>query len=186
VTSRTPVVEDHEPGQVRLGRCGLCWLPVEGHDQAVAEMQAELVASGQAFHYGPGPHKSGSPQQVHGAKRGGRMVAETRRHGGATYQPVLLVTPKRGFPVSAWPERNRQVVASEFTPAVYNQYAADQRSFVEADASRHIGTWLDKDTGLVHLDVVKVLQDEAEARAIAIANGEIAYYSFEAKGEVRV
>lgn len=186
----------HDPVP-RFDVCVECMGPLEpaAHDEHVAALRREFgveeeevaaSAATEAFHYGPGPHPSGSPQSVHGAKRGGRMTKATFRDGGATYQPVLLRTPTKGFPVAMFPERNRQVPAAGFTAEAYNEYERDNLEFIEQDEARHIGTWLDEETDIVHLDVVHVLTDENEARRIAVENGEIAYFSFETMSEVRV
>jgi hypothetical protein len=191
VSTPALVLEDHEPAEVRMGVCGLCWFPAdESHDGEVAaargELEAHLASVASSFHMGPGPHKSGSSQAVHGAKRGGRMTKATFRDGGATYQPVLLVTPDKGFPVSMFPELNEEMPAGEFNAERYNAYERRHKAFIAEDPARHIGTWVDRQTDRVHLDVVHVLTDEAEARRVAIEKGEIAYFSFELMDEVRV
>ena len=190
MTSQTRTLEDHAAELNGFGECRLCGFPADGHDEAVVaergEVEALTASARQEFHYGPGPHKSGSPQAVHGAKRGGRMTKATFRDGGATYQPVLRNTPTRGFPVAMFPELNEEMPASEFTAERYNAYERRHLEFIAEDPARHIGTWLDKQTKRVHLDVVHVLTDEAEARRVAVANGEIAYFSFETMSDVRV
>jgi len=193
VTSRVMNLEPHEPVVDGFGHCRECWLEAgDAHDEEVAAAKARLEqalaasAASQEFHMGPGPHPSGSPQAVHGAKRGGRMTKATFRDGGATYQPVLRNTPSRGFPVSMFPELNEEMSASEFTAERYNAYERRHKAFIAEDPARHIGTWLDRKTSRVHLDVVHVLTDEGEARRVAIENGEIAYFSFELMEEVRV
>ena len=191
MTSYVPVLDDHVQQPNSFGECSVCFLPLEGHDEAVAEAKAEFeeelaALKASSFHMGPGPHPSGSPQSAHGAKRGGRMTKATFRDGGATYQPVLRNTPTRGFPVAMFPELNEEMPASEFTAERYNAYERRHLEFIREDPARHIGTWLDKQTKRVHLDVVHVLTDEAEARRVAVANGEIAYFSFETMSDVRV
>jgi hypothetical protein len=182
VSTRVAQLEDHEPDVNAFGDCRLCWLPVDGHDEALAELRAKVEealtssAVTEAFHHGPGPHPSGSPQQVHGAKRGGRLMAQALKSGGFTYQPVALNGPKEGFAVSPYPERTKVTPVGEMSAKVINDYAKANREFIEADPSRHLGGWNDKDTGLFYLDVVVVKASAPEAAKVAREFGEIAFY----------
>jgi hypothetical protein len=184
VSIRFANLEPHEPADVRFGECGLCWLPAdETHDERVAAERAEveaLVAASGRPKVRPKVRVE-VPEHYHTFHYAGQ-----HDHGGATYQPVLNVIPKTGFPVAAFQERNSNMPAGEFSKDVYNVYEREHRAFIAQDGARYIGTWLDKGTGRVHLDIVHVLTDEAEARRVAIANGEIAYFSFETMSEVRV
>jgi hypothetical protein len=195
VSSVVALLADHAPAKVRFGRCGLCWFPADdGHDAAVAAERKRLdipagqlkameamVASTATLH-----QAGGHDQKSHGNRRGGELSQATRRTGGFTYQPVLNVTPRKGYSVSVFPERNVQVSSKSYTRKTVNDYVKANIGFVAEDPQRHVGGWLDKDTGLVHLDVVLVKDTEAEARQLAIEFGEIAYYNLTDGNEVRV
>lgn len=77
------------------------------------------------------------------------------------------------------------IVAREaFTPDDVSSFAA--ATVPVWDASQALGTWLDEDTDLVHLDRTAVVSDRGEALALAAARGEIAVWCFASGTEIRL
>jgi hypothetical protein len=151
-------------------------------ETAISTEPGSLAASGDTFHMGPGPHPSGSPQSVHGAKRGGRLSHEMDTSGGFTYQPMSNQTPKTGFVVAAFPERQRRISRAEYAKDArgeIDRYDKAQRSFIAEDPQRHLGGWDDKVTGDVFLDVTVIKATEAEGRKLGRDTDQYAIWDLE-------
>jgi len=180
-------LEPHEPDVDGFGYCRECWLEADDtHDEQVAAAKARLekalAASAGEFHLRPGPHPSGSPQSVRGAKRGGRLLREARNKGRFTYQPILRNSPREGFAVSPYPQHTQILEASKVTAKHINDYTAKHREFIKSDPRHHLGGWRDDETGLFYLDIAIVEDTRAGAKAVAERYGERAFYDLSAPG----
>ena len=109
-------------------------------------------------HYGPGPHKSGSPQSSHALGGTGRATAATMagiEQGGSSVRTSGM-TPSSGIMVSYPPGSGHNRVIDATAPrakveAQVREFVEAQRAFVTNKADRYIGGWVD--AGKLHLDV---------------------------------
>jgi hypothetical protein len=154
---------------------------------AISTEPGSLAASADSFHQGPGPHQSGSPQSVHGAKRGGRLSQEMGKSGGFTYQPIANQTPKTGFVVAAFPERQHRISRAEYAKDArgeIDRYDKAQHSFIAEDPQRHLGGWDDKVTGDVFLDVTVINATDEEGVKLGGDTDQYAIWDLERGEEI--
>lgn len=131
-------------------------------------------------HYGPGKHKNGSPQSIHGNwSRGAssrQLMSLTQQNEGSTTELQSGVHPTEGWAVAL--HRYGQEI-----PEGRNPSADDIKRFVTSrysaltEPDRFLGTWLDPETGSMWLDVVEVHDDFSVAEEIARAGNEIAIFN---------
>lgn len=127
-------------------------------------------------HYGPGNHKSGSPQSAHNmgpdaaANTAKQMSSDIATSGGTSIRTSGM-TPSSGIMVSYPPGSGHNVVistagASEAqVQAKIEKFVTAQRSFVTNHADRYIGGW--SDAGKLHLDVSRNFPSSRREQAIA-------------------
>jgi hypothetical protein len=126
-------------------------------------------------HYGPGPHKSGSPQSSHSKGEGAgdvantaeRMTSEIQSSGGTSLR-TSGVTPKSGIMVSYPPGSGHSTVIDVSAGNVrekVQEFVASQRDFVTSHADRYIGGWVDG--GRLYLDVSRNFPSSRREAAIA-------------------
>lgn len=147
-----------------------------------AEVDALLAP--EAKHMGPGPHPSGSPQSVHSIGRNAARLAQFGvEQGGFTYSLLTKVTPRSGFGLSLWPDREWKFpIAHLNRPAQRAVLRARIDRYKEANADllaepgRNIGGWVDGDD--FYLDVSTVVDDAAQAERLGREHGQLAYYDF--------
>lgn len=109
-------------------------------------------------HYGPGPHKSGSPQSSHASGGVGRATSATMagiEQGGSSVR-TSGATPSSGIMVSYPPGSGHNSVIDATAPraqveAQVRAFVEQQRAFVTSKSDRYIGGWVD--AGKLHLDV---------------------------------
>lgn len=114
-------------------------------------------------HHGPGPHKSGSPQAIHGS--GGPMTLAIARQGGASIK-VDGTTPSDGFMVARPPQFGQVVTAEEWFDhgnAILDDFVMQRRDIYEVDPKAFIGVWWDKRHREFALDVSENVGDRLEA-----------------------
>jgi hypothetical protein len=141
------------------------------------------------LHMDPGPHPSGSPQSIHGAKRGGRLSHEMGKSGGFTYQPISNTTPKTGYVVAAFPERQYRISRADYVKDArgeINRYDLAHRSFIAEDPERHLGCWSGAESGDVFLDVVIIKATEAEGKKLGRDTDQYAIWDLERGEEIRL
>jgi hypothetical protein len=116
-------------------------------------------------HYGPGPHRSGTPQSVHGGVGHGdvnkpaafekpglastllsRLIAEE----GFSYQPVKGQSPTTGYMVSRYKRRELVLGADKVTPKDIESYSRKNQDLLSRP-DHYFGAWIDNKK--VYLDV---------------------------------
>lgn len=138
-------------------------------------------------HYGPGPHKSGSPQSVHGGLGHGDThkpapfekpgAAETLmasllgEQEGFSYQPVKGIAPKSGFMVSTHKRREKWVPNSKVTKDLLNEYMRKNSDLLVLP-DHYAGGWRDTGATSPHkdqscLDVSMNVQSREKALRLA-------------------
>ena len=123
-------------------------------------------------HFGPGPHKSGSPQSSHSKGGVGRATSATMagiEQGGSSVR-TSGVTPTSGIMVSFPPSSGHARVIDVTAPrdrveAEVRDFVSSQRDFVTSHADRYIGGWVD--AGKLHLDVSQNFPSSRREQAIA-------------------
>lgn len=144
-------------------------------------------------HYGPGPHKSGTPQSIHGSWSRGTSSPQTTRHtfreGGRTVDVETGFEPSEGWAVAQ--KRYSKTVdtkrGAEFARNQVANYVADNWEVLTAEGN-YLGTWLDEDTGLIWLDISQVFPDSEYDAAYdwAKRQGEIAIFNLGTFEEVTI
>jgi len=122
-------------------------------------------------HYGPGPHKSGTPQSTHGTK-GGRglkrqMMSQEPGQRGYSYDRKNNRFASKGFALSVFPEYEVVVPADEHLKEAIDAYLTQHMDKVRADERVYLGAWLNEEDGRVYLDLSIVVDDRAEAIELA-------------------
>jgi len=149
-------------------------------------------------HLGPGPHPSGSDQDVHGGGGGGGGAEtvdddETTEQGlydrifakgGATYQPTIEFSPTTGFSVSTHPELSEIIDVDKFKPTDIAKYVTKNQK-MWSDVTNHFGAWHDTDEDKVWLDVISVIADKKEAIDLAVKHNQKAIYDLGKDEEIQ-
>lgn len=105
--------------------------------------------------------------------------------GGFSFDVQTGEVPKQGFAVSCNPEETRVLGTAYPTVADLWLYITD-KYVVLSGVGKVFGGWVDRETGLTHLDVVTIVDDEAKARELGKTHGEIAIYDLTSGSEIRL
>lgn len=108
------------------------------------------------------------------------LAAQLRVRGGFTYQRVADSVPKKGFAFSESPQYERSMRPSECTKQVIQKYLDDHAHVFKSDPKASLGACLDKEKGLVYLDISTVVDDKEEAVRIAHQHGQEGIYDLAA------
>jgi hypothetical protein len=157
-----------------------------------AQQLVEFTAEQIKLHYGPGPHKDGSPQSVHA---GGDAIPggppDTRppatfiergepgylqrqlRGGGFTYQAVANASPKDGFMVSPYQDREYKLPADKVSPRQLREYLKRNADLL-SKPDHYIGGWVDGGTAYIDVSIRSATQDAAAA--IAKRHKQLAFF----------
>lgn len=110
------------------------------------------------------------------------LVERAVKNGGMTYSVMAKVFPERGFVVSAHQEHELVIRGSELTAEQMSNYIASKREIFDKDPKAQLGAWYDGKADKWYLDVSHLADSAEEARAVATANNQEAFYDLE-KGE---
>jgi len=116
------------------------------------------------------------------------MLARTIKNQGLTYQPHTHESPKPGdnvFSVSAYPERGTNHTVKQTTPAMLHKFIEKNADLLD-DPKNSFGTWHDKVSGRIFLDVVVLTKSRASAIKIGMKHNQIAAFSFKTMSEVSI
>jgi hypothetical protein len=111
-----------------------------------------------------------------------RIVAKTFANGGGTFRPESGASVTSGWAVG-------QVDDSAYVIDIDSAHGPE---FLEAalealiDYNEFIGTWIDADTGLLHVDPVSIIDNEEWALALGRARRQKAIYHLDTDTEVRL
>ena len=112
------------------------------------------------------------------------LVTGLAREGGATTSAVANVdVPSTGYTVSI-PGAGRRVLLDNLQPYDVSEWVSRNRALL-AEPNYYAGAWLDRETGLVYLDVNEVFADLSDAALAAVAAGQIAVYDLDTQREIR-
>ena len=157
------------------------------------ESEREEVAARASVgkHYGPGPHKSGTPQSVHGKKGGAgltsQMMTQPEGERGYSYdRRQNRFAEGTGFALSVFPEHEVIIPQDEHMVEAIDAYVNEHWEMVRNDDRAMYGAWFNEETGNVELDISIVVQDREEAEQLAMEYQQEAYYDIEAGETVRV
>jgi hypothetical protein len=90
-----------------------------------------------------------------------------------------------GYAVAVHPEREWSAPAADVTAAdIDNFHAANADLW--SDSTNKLGGWHDPETGTAYLDVSTVVSTPAQATALAVKHGQLAYFDLEAGASVNV
>lgn len=158
------------------------------------EAKRRAVRAALAKHGGPGDHAGGTPQSTHGRWARGSSSADiaedTEEQGGATVSPATGKRPSKGFAV-AIPDRGRKIPHAKATPARIGRYIRDNWD-VLSRPGHFLGTWRDDSSGVVWLDVSKVIDaddyGQAFERAVRFGrkHNELAIYDLQSGTEIEL
>jgi hypothetical protein len=101
-------------------------------------------------------------------------VVGLHQGGGSTTNIVTGEHPTEGFVVAAEKARNKQFDRA-IDQADIGQYVNANREALEKEGY-FLGTWLDEDTGITHLDVVRIFDNRADAMRLGRELGEKAIF----------
>ena len=142
--------------------------------------QGRLVV---AKHYGPGPHKSGLAQDVHGSGGGKaefeepgeatNLSRQLKESGGFTYQLVSNQSPSDGYMVSPYKDREMVVDADRLSARTLSRYMR-QNADLLTRGDHYLGGWLDE--GKVYLDISVRKRRRADATALAKQHKQLAFF----------
>lgn len=175
--------------------------PAVYDDEAAAQADREERAGIEALdeaargrgserHGGPGPHKSGSPQSVHGAWSEGpgsgtpkaaqsKSLEAAAEAGGFTYRRIDGA-PSDGFMVSPYKRAERKYTVATFNHEDVARYRDRFRDLLR-EPEHYLGGWRDGD--IVYLDISVRRRSKAEAARLAREHGQLAIYDL-ASGDV--
>jgi len=105
--------------------------------------------------------------------------------GGFTYNPLSGEEAVKGYAVSPYPERSFAMDAKSITPDHIDEYV--QKNLDQMTQPNHfIGAWHDPSTGKAFLDVSVRVDTPEEARKLALAHDQKAYFDFQTFKSVEV
>jgi hypothetical protein len=168
----------------------------DGQPQSPDEKKAEEWAGYAAdaeLHYGPGPHKSGSSQDVHGDREGAdgadektnetrtalpdiptRNIIDRAIAGGFTYQPFTEEYPTTGYVYSIWTDREKVIPLDDVTSETLEEYVISNADLLTQE-NHYFGGWVEN--GQLYLDVSKreenletALKEANDTKQLAIFN----------------
>lgn len=147
-------------------------------------------------HFGPGNHKSGSPQSSHSkgagagdvANTAAKMVDDITTQGGTSLR-TAGTTPSSGIMVSYPPGSGHNTVIritrdKAAVQAKVEAFVASQRDFVTSHSDRFLGGWVD--SGKLHLDVSRNIPSSRRQQAIDLGrrNNQIAVFDLDTFTEI--
>jgi hypothetical protein len=148
-----------------------------------------LEQVGLVKHGGPGPHKSGSPQSIHGNwSRGtssGQLFNVTTEQGGSTTKLSTGDVPTTGWAVAQRRYSTEITADHDPGPDDVKRYIQSRWSAL-AQEGNYLGTWYDSETGSLWLDVTQVKESGDEAYEWGKQQGEIAIFNLETFEEVTI
>jgi DNA topoisomerase-1 len=169
--------EIHEAKQNVGGIIGDAWRKKEA--QKVDSIEAWLDTQ---FYKGDEPgHPFRGNQYTTGVSGRAAKKLLARLHSeidgnGFSYHPVHHDSPKLGFAVSAYKEREMILEPGEVGAETIQQYYEDNKDAFEKDPGAHVGGWYDPNEDRVCLDVSSVVDSEEDAIDVAIKHDQDGIY----------
>lgn len=155
----------------------------EAEDESEPDEPTEEVEK----HGGPGKHKNGTGQEVHGS--GSRdatpsdMLSRARSQGGGASIHVLTgEQPTSGYAVAV-SGLGIEVDPESVTPEMVGRFRAKHYSYFEQD-EYVLGLWESPNTGQLWLDVTKIIDDRQEAIDMMMNSTEEGIWDFAAGDEI--
>lgn len=105
--------------------------------------------------------------------------------GGFTIDPRTGAAESAGFFVSVHPEHEVSIPVSSLDMNDLTMYEESKREILEQDGN-YLGAWHDPETGIVSLDVSSKAQSAEEARRLAAAHGQVAFFDAQTFDSVEV
>lgn len=103
------------------------------------------------------------------------LTEKLREKGGFTYNAVGDYFPKKGYALSVFRDRE-QIYENRVTAKQLREYLEKNRDLLTQKGNA-VGAWFNPEESKIYLDISKVVEDEDEARKLAVANRQEAYYS---------
>jgi hypothetical protein len=113
------------------------------------------------------------------------LMERLQKEGGFTYNTNNNKSPKDGFMVSPYKDRERILDAKTLTGSDLAKYVADNQDVLK-QAKHHFGAWKNPDDGKVYLDVSVVTKTPREAEALSIKHEQLAYFDLSKMETVNV
>lgn len=110
-------------------------------------------------------------------------------NGGATYRiGEGSLTGQKGYAISMFKDRETVIVGNLFrlSQEFIEMYINFNLDILASDRDTAIGTWYDSRSNKIYLDIVKVINDRAEAIKIARENKQEAIFNLETMEEIRI
>lgn len=108
------------------------------------------------------------------------VYTRTGLYGGCTIN-LKGHKPNKGFCLSIFPEKEWRCKFNEFGAEVVRHYIQSNKDLLSM-GNIYLGTWFNKEDGLVYIDCSVVTEDQKEAIELCQDNKQLAYYDI-AKGE---
>jgi len=122
-------------------------------------------------HYGPGPHKNGTEQSIHGKKGGAgltyQMMSQEKGQRGYSYDRKNNRFASEGFALSVFPQFESVVPVDAALKEAVDAYVEEHVDKVREDERIYFGAWLNEEDGRVYLDLSIVVDDRDEAISLA-------------------
>lgn len=105
--------------------------------------------------------------------------------GGFTIDPRTGAAESAGFFVSVHPEHEVSIPVSSLDMNDLTKYEESKREILGQEGN-YLGAWHDPETGIVSLDVSSKAQSAEEARRLAAAHGQVAFFDAQTFDSVEV
>lgn len=131
---------------------------------------------------------SGTPgARIVRMSKAARIARITRKQGGATISLHGMKSAKSGYAVAARPKSRAVFPATSAGTKQIAKWLKDNAAVLR-QPGMHVGTWYDKKTGKLWLDVSKVYPNTPKGRALALRtagrNKEIAIFHLDSMSEI--
>ena len=140
-------------------------------------------------HYGPGPHKSGTPQSIHGNWSRGtsarQILREMTERGGFTIDVPTGKKPSKGWSVAVAGHEDHRP-AARMTESWVRKYRQENNDAFSRDRAKW-GGWVETPEGRPsegYFDVAVVHESFADAVKLARSSNQIAIFNLETFEEV--
>ena len=114
------------------------------------------------------------------------IIRKTRENEGYSVSPKTTDIPDEGYMVGQYGNTDplRHAEYTDPTPQQINDFLKANSDVLE-DPNKYVGTWLDSDTGLTHLDIARKHDDMIPAMDDALSRDEIAIWDAAKAEELR-
>jgi hypothetical protein len=115
------------------------------------------------------------------------ITTRTLASGGCTYNPSsdTYLSGEPFYAVAMYPECEQVLSLKDFTPGSIYNYAKEHKNILK-HSKNSIGTWIDRDTNEIYLDISRTVSDRDVALAIAKRTNQLAIFDLLNLEEIRL